>query len=326
MITLILFYMSKNFKNNLKNNEEGITHIILIVVVIAIIAIIGFAIYRVAESNKTKNNNQAPTQSAQEKASLDTSSNIKKNTETTKPKEPDSPDTLSNPNKVTSPDGKTYFVYGAPAGQNNKTTKKIIISLPGHGTTADDGYKAWKGHIESGQYALAEFNWWKGTGEKTTDYYQPADVIMQVRGFLDKQGYKSNDAVILHGFSRGSANTYAVVAQDHLKGAPVIDAVISNAGKYQSDFPLTDKKLSETEITNFFQGIPWVLACGGKDENPNRDGCPGMRETKTFLEAHKANVLAILEDPNSGHGAFHMSKLKLPEQAFTLIDKALGLN
>jgi cytoskeletal protein RodZ len=32
------------------------------------------------------------------------------------PKPADSADTMANPAKVTSADGKTYFVYGAPAG------------------------------------------------------------------------------------------------------------------------------------------------------------------------------------------------------------------
>ncbi len=234
----------------------------------------------------------------------------------------DSANTLTSPTKVTSADSKTYFIYGAPAGQNNKTTKKIIISLPGHGTTADDGYVAWKNHL-SGDFALAEFNWWDGGGEKTTNYYQPSDVVMQARAFLNQQGYKSGDTVILHGFSRGSANTYAVIFQDHLKGAPVFDAVISNAGKYQSDFPLASKTPTDAEITAAFKNIPWVLACGGKDDNPDRDGCPGMAETSTFLTSHGANVVGTVTDLNGGHGAFHMSSLGLPKQALSLLDAAL---
>ncbi len=227
--------------------------------------------------------------------------------------------TLTNPQTVTSADGKTNFVYGTPADWISTTSPRtIIISLPGHGTAAAEGYQAWAKHLD-GTFALAEFDWWRGTGEKKTDYYLPPEIIREVRAFLHTQGYTPRDTIILHGFSRGSANTYAVIAQDHLIPGAVFDAVISNAGKYQSDFPLGNKTYSDTEITSFFKDIPWVLACGGLDPNPDRGGCPGMAETADFLTAHSANVLGTVTDPAVGHGAFHMSPNHLPAQALELI-------
>lgn len=300
-------------------DQNGIAHLAALVVCVLVVGV-GFTGWRVWVAMRTDSTRQSSSAAV---IATDAPNPKASATASAKPQEPDSADSLESPTKVTSTDEKTYFVYGAPAGQNNKSTKRIIISLPGHGTTADDGYKAWNKHIKGGQYALAEFNWWKGTGEKITDYYQPADVVREVRSFLNKQGYASKDIVILHGFSRGSANTYAVIANDHLQPGPVFDAVISNAGKYQPDFPLTDKALTDAEITRYFKDIPWALACGGKDPNPNRDGCPGMEETKSFLLAHQANVLGIVTDPNAGHGAFHMSDLGLPAQALAMIEKAL---
>ncbi len=305
----------------MKHKQQGFAHVIVLVLfVIIFVGAAGWLVY--SRSKDKPQETSSETQQASSSISKDAATVEEKKVEEA-PKEPDSADTLSTPEKITSADAKTYFIYGAPAGQNNKDTKTIVISLPGHGTTADDGYKAWKDHLD-GSFALAEFNWWRGTGEKKTDYYDPPSVVLQVRAFLDKQGYDSNDTVILHGFSRGSANTYAVIANDRLSRGSVFDAVISNAGKYQVDFPLVEgKTFSDAELTQFFKGIPWVLACGGKDENPTRDGCPGMEETKGFLEAHQANVLGIVTDPNLGHGAFHMSKLGLPKQALDLIRNAL---
>ena len=304
----------------MKHEQQGFAHfIVLAIFVLIFVGTAGWLVYSRSKNDSIDSSPEA--QVSQTAIKEETATVEKKAVEV--PKEPDSADTISSPEKVTSADGKTYFIYGAPAGQNNKETKTIIISLPGHGTTADDGYEAWKDHLD-GSFALAEFNWWRGTGEKKTDYYDPASVVLQVRAFLDKQGYESSDIVILHGFSRGSANTYAVIANDRISRGSVFDAVISNAGKYQSDFPLVEgKTFTDAEMTQFFKGMPWVLACGGKDENPTRDGCPGMEETKTFLEAHQADVLGIVTDPNSGHGAFHMSKLGLPKQALDLIRAAL---
>ena len=67
---------------------------------------------------------------------------------------------------VATSDGRTHFVYGAPAGQNQRDVKRIVISLPGHGTSAEDGYAAWSRHIVGGDWAVAELDWWDGEGEE----------------------------------------------------------------------------------------------------------------------------------------------------------------
>lgn len=232
----------------------------------------------------------------------------------------DSASTLSNPIKVATIDGKQYFLVGQPKGQNSKQPRKIIFSLPGHGSTAEQDFSAWKSHIVAdGTYALASVNWWDGEGEKTSDYYRPDEVLANIKGFLDTYGYTADDFVVLEGFSRGSANTYPVKAYDMVSGTPIIDAVISASGKYQSDFPLTPKQ-SEYQGGKLYQNVPWILVCGAKDDNPTRDGCIGMNETKTYLESTGANVLALLEDPNGGHGAFHQSPLGLVKKALALLN------
>jgi hypothetical protein len=233
----------------------------------------------------------------------------------------DSVSTLASPIKVATTDGKQYFMVGQPKGQNSKSPRKIIFALPGHGTTAETGYSAWKSHIVSdGTYALAILNWWDGKGDQTSNYYLPDAVLAQIKGFLDTYGYTADDFVVLEGFSRGSANTYPVKAYDMVSGNPVIDAVISASGKYQSGFPYTPKPSEYPKGKKLYQGVPWILVCGGKDPEPEMNGCQGMMEAKSYLEATGANILALLEDPNAGHGAFHQSKLGLVKQALTLLD------
>ena len=236
---------------------------------------------------------------------------------------PDNPNTLQNPIKMTTSDGAHYILYGQPAGQNNKAVKRIIFSLPGHGTAAEDDYNAWKEQlITNGNYALASINWWDGKGESPSDYYSPTDVVREIYYFLTSQNYKKSDFVVLEGFSRGSANTYPVVAIDVYSKAQVIDAVISASGKYQSDFAITDALLNQNNGKPF-SGIPWILICGEKDPNPTRDGCDGMRETQTFLTERGAKVLGLLSDPNGAHGSFHKSPLKLAEKALSMFDNLI---
>lgn len=292
----------------LERDQKGIAHLVLILVIFIIAGVIGFVGWKVFGDNK--DNTKVSSSPSQTPPS----------TTTSKVKEADSADTLTSPSKITTSDGKQYFYYGAPAGQNNASPKKIIISLPGHDTTAEDGYnKAWLSHIKGGSYALASLNWWDGSGETKTDYYSPAEVVKQAKAFLKQESYTSNDLIILEGFSRGSANTYAVIANDRKSSDPIFDGAISASGGYHSDFPLFDGQNDSNVSTTLFKGVYWVLACGGKDDNPNEAGCPAMESTKTFLEAHGASVLGILEDPNEGHGAFHLSTLGLPKQALDMI-------
>ncbi len=303
----------------MKHKQNGFAHIgLLLVLVLIVVGAAGWLVYKRSQDKTTENSAQT-----QQSTIAQTQQKVEE-----KPKEPDSADTLATPEKVTSADGKAGFVYGAPAGQNNKETKRIIVSLPGHSTTAADGYEAWKLHLASlngGSYALAEFDWWDGTGNETANYYDPVDATEQMRSFLKEQGYTSKDIVVLHGFSRGSANTYAVIANDQKSGSPMIDAAISNAGKYQKGFPFFKDGTQPTiaEFDKYYKNFPWVLVCGGKDPEPELNGCEGMTETKTFLEAHKVNLLALLTDADQGHGVFHLSDKQLPKQAIDLIEAAL---
>lgn len=291
----------------MKQNQKGFGHLIIVIIVV-LVAAVGFVGWRVLATNKDK-----------------------KQTSTTPPaststqKQPDSASTIASPQKVTTSDGEQYFYYGAPAGQNNASPKRIVIDLPGHETKAEDGYAAWLPYIKDGKYALAALNWWDGNGSTSEHYYSPAEALAQVKPFLKAQGYSSSDLIILFGYSRGSANTYAVEANDRVSSSPVFDAVISASGGYQSDFTLITGQSNASTSSTLYKGIYWVLACGGQDPDPNRAGCPAMENTtKPFLEQHGATVLGILEDPNEGHGAFHLSTLNMPKQAFDLIEaKAL---
>lgn len=307
-------------------HQQGFAHLLalLVVAVILVVGTAGWLVYKRSSHNNTQNSTANNTQNN----SLAAQNLAQTTAVDQKPEEPDSADTLSTPEKVVSKDGKTYFTYGAPEGQNNKEIKRIIISLPGHSTTSDKGYEAWKDHISSlngGTYAIAEFNWWDGEANETANYYNPTDGTTQIRAFLDEHNYTQNDIIVLHGFSRGSANTYAFIANDQKMGNPYFDAVISNSGKYEANFPVfsNGSQPKSDDYTKYYTGIPWILVCGGKDPNIGQSDCTSMEQTKAFLMQHKANVLALLEDPNEAHGAFHMSSLNLPKQAIDLIETAL---
>ena len=90
---------------------------------------------------------------------------------------------------------------------------------------------------------------------------------------------RSLGKVLLHGFSRGSANVYGVTALDRHRGGKYFLVTIANAGKAGTDFPI-NREIGQGRFgPNPFQNSHWILYGGGRDPHPERDGIPGMRET-----------------------------------------------
>jgi len=287
------------------HREAGFSHIAIILVLL-IIGLVSFAGWRVYRTN------QNTTQSSP-------SATVTKTTQTIT----DSASTIDSPSKISTKIGNQYFYYGSPKGQNNASPKKILITIHGTEGSAEKDYEIWKPYIKETSFALASLNWWDGNGDKTTDYSTPEVMSSQIQDFLSSQNYTKNDIVVFEGFSRGSANSYSVAAFDRASTNPLIDVVVSSSGGLQEDyFNLTTKEISSKIQSNIFSGIYWILACGGKDSNPTRDGCGAMEASKKFVSDKGASILGILSDSNSGHGALTTSSTNLPKQMFELIDQA----
>lgn len=114
--------------------------------------------------------------------------------------------------------------------------------------------------------------------------------------------------MLLHGFSRGSANIYGVAALDRKTGNDFFSLVVANAGGAAEDFPF-NRDIDRGRLGKSpFARTRWVLFCGGKDPHPDRDGCPGMSRTKKWIEGKGGSVALFIQDPSSGHGGFHLNK------------------
>ena len=110
---------------------------------------------------------------------------------------------------------------------------------------------------------------------------------------------------MLHGFSRGSANIYAVAAADAASSSRYFSLFLANAGRASPDYP-PNRAITEGRFGNQpLRQTHWITVCGGRDPHPDRDGCPGMRSTGQWLVEQGAEVVAAIEDPQGGHGVFH---------------------
>ncbi len=203
-------------------------------------------------------------------------------------------------------DGHTYGVLWLP--ENSDTNPPpMIVTLHGHASYAVDEFYLWHEYAAKRGYGIYALQWWAGLDP---------DHDLQEEYLLPNQIYKVFDQVLcdlkttrgqalLHGFSRGSANIYAVEALDRNTRNDFFGVIIANSGGEEDNYPpnkiIVDGKLGKQP----YEGTQWVLVCGEKDPQREMSGCPAMSKTQTWLEGWGASIALFIQDPNGDHGAFH---------------------
>lgn len=222
---------------------------------------------------------------------------------------------------VPTSDGRSFYVVWTPKDFDKAPIRPVIISLHGHASWAFDEFYLWHPYAEKRGYAIIALQWWFGTGEEMDDYYLPNEMFplfeKELRSLAIEPG-----KVLLHGFSRGSANSYAMTALDH-QSRRLISLTISNAGGMIKNFPPNAAILNGGFGAEPFKDIHWVMYCGGKDPNPERDGCEGMQAARDLVTGYGAIVDLFIQDPAGDHGGFQRNPAYV-NQALDVFDKLIG--
>ncbi|HWA26199.1 MAG TPA: hypothetical protein VG734_11090 [Lacunisphaera sp.] len=200
-------------------------------------------------------------------------------------------------------DGKSFVVIWR--AQPNPT--RWIVSLPGtHGFATDD-LAIWHPGLNGRDVGLVSLQWWLGHGDA---YYTPEEIHREITAVLERVQAKPG-MVMLHGFSRGSANSYAVAALDAGRGSHYFALLVASSGGVATDYPPTRALLRGDYGPRPLAGTRWITAAGARDSHPDRDGIPGMRRTAAWLKEQGATVVAAIEDPAEGHGALQRNPRNL---------------
>ncbi len=211
-------------------------------------------------------------------------------------------------------DGRSFLVVW----KASKDPKRWIVSLHGTKGFATDDLAIWHPHLKERGVGLVCVQWWLGEGDTPKAYYTPEQVYREVDLALERLGVQPGGAM-LHGFSRGSANSYAVAALDAGRGKHYFSLCVASSGGVGLDYPPTRAILDGKYGDRPLEGTRWVTAAGGRDENPDRDGIPGMRRTAEWLKEQGATVVDAIEDPEEGHGALKRN----PDNVRRLLDRFL---
>lgn len=211
-------------------------------------------------------------------------------------------------------DGRSFFTLWEPQNLRGKP-HKWIVSLHGSNGYATRDLEIWQRHLQDRDLGVIDLQWWFGNGDKAGDYYAPGDIFREIDLLLRRKGIKPGDA-LLHGFSRGSANIYAVAALDRNRGPGYFSLIVANSGGASMTYPPTQAVDAGRFGSTPYRGSRWVTVCGARDPNPERDGCPAMRRTAEWIKKQGGELVFAIEDGAQGHGALHLN----PQNTIRLLD------
>lgn len=202
-------------------------------------------------------------------------------------------------------DNRAFTVWWQPSSTSTaKPPKGVIVALHGHDSWATDEMYLWQPYAEKYGYGLLALQWWFGAGETTADYYTPEQMYPLISQLLVDKGITPG-TVLFMGYSRGSANSYAVAALDNSSsGKHQFGLVLSNSGGAMSNYPPNQQISAGVYGKTPFAGIKWAMYCGEKDPDPNTSGCPAMQASKTWVTQLGAEVILFIDDPTGDHGGF----------------------
>lgn len=198
-------------------------------------------------------------------------------------------------------DGRSFVAVWKPAAASKNLW---VVSLHGSEGYATDDLAIWHKYLAPRGIGLITLQWWFGRGQGNADYYAPEQINRELDIALRTVGVQPGRAM-LHGFSRGSANIYAVAALASSRPAKYFSLFVANAGRMSPDFPpnraLAEGRFGPRPLAN----TRWITVCGDRDPHPERDGCSGIRATGQWLAEQGAQVALAIEDPQGDHGVFH---------------------
>lgn len=205
-------------------------------------------------------------------------------------------------------DGNSFYLKWFPVG-GTPNSHPLLVTIHGTTGTAFDEFYLWHQYAAAKGVGIIALQWYKGYSNlPPNDYCTDIKVYEYIDTALIRIQYPSNK-VLFHGFSRGSAVSYAIAFRDVQlpKGKNYFCTIFSNAGKADSTYFLYNQINSGIYGHTFYSGKNWGMYCGESDPDPNQNGCPGMNEAKLWVEANGATVGLFISDPILGHGGFHQT-------------------
>ncbi len=202
------------------------------------------------------------------------------------------------------PDSNSFYLQWFPVGATPNASP-LIVSLHGSGCNAFMEYKSWYPQAQLHGCGIIAVQWYRYNPNPPLDYFTDDTLYSYINSALTNISYPSGKA-LLHGFSRGSARSYAMIFNDIQSGNNYFCTTISNAGYLDLGYPLYNSIDSGAYGSNFFAGKHWNLFCGPPEPPITGGACDGMNFTQTWLQNQGAIVDIYIQDSLLGHNGFQL--------------------
>lgn len=203
------------------------------------------------------------------------------------------------------PDGNSFYIQWFPAGATPSITP-LVVSLHGTGGYAFYEFRSWHPRALLHGCGIIALQWYRGdTSTAPNDYFNDSTLYNYIDSALTNISYPSGKA-LLHGFSRGSARSYALIFNDIQSGKNYFCTTISNAGKVDTTYQLYMEINNGDHGPDVFSGKHWNLFCGPPDPDTIGEECNGLTFTQSWLQEQGAIVDIYIQDPLLGHDGFQL--------------------
>lgn len=202
---------------------------------------------------------------------------------------------------LATPDSNSFYIQWFPTGATPNTTP-LIVSLHGSYCNAFMEFRSWHQQALQHGCGIIALQWYRYRPNPPYDYFPDDTLYSYFDSALTNISYPSGKA-LLHGFSRGSARSYAIIFKDIQSGKNYFCTTMANSGSADLNYPLYNSIDSGAYGPNVFAGKHWNLFCGGQDTIV---GCVKMTNTQTWLQGQGATVDIFIQDPVLDHDGFQL--------------------
>ncbi len=205
---------------------------------------------------------------------------------------------------IATPDGNSFYLKWFPASATPSATP-LMVTLHGSNGNAFNEFYLWHQRAKKKGVGIIALQWYRGDWTSPpNDYFNDTILYTDIDSALRKIKYPSNKAMY-HGFSRGSARSYAIAFRDvHSSGKNYFCTIFSNAGKPDSAYPIYGIINGGTYGHTFLTGKKWGMFGGGQDPNQGVSGIQGMNMAKNWVQANGGTVGLFIMDAGLNHNGF----------------------
>ncbi len=199
----------------------------------------------------------------------------------------------------------TYYGAWFPAGHFDKSKRRLIFVLHGTDGAPEYEFADWQPTLDPRGIAFIGLKWVYADRQEPNRYSNGETLYKRMIAVLDEMdsvcGTKTADVSLL-GFSRGSAQSFEVLARDRA-GQKRLKTTISVSGAWPTTMKPTDylNALDVNGDTTAMTGGRMWMYCGGKDNALGEPMCDIMRNAKSWVEKHGGTVQKLYEDPEGDH-------------------------